>query len=125
MRLATITRWIAQTWSAAPTEFDTLTIGIADELSGAVVGHVAAALHRHQFGTDRGGIDEHVDGEVGAWAVREHVRVLEQQQVILDAVGEQRLLHRERLAVGNPAEPANPQCHVTARRTSRGSRAPA
>ena len=57
--------------------------------------------------------------------VREHVRVLEEQKVILDAVREHGLLHRERLAVGNPAEPANPQCHVTTRRTSRESPASA
>ena len=96
---------------------------VADELPGAVIGDIATALHRHQFGTDRSRVDEHVDRKVGAWPMGEHMRVLEQEQMILDAIGEDGRLHRECLAVGNPAEPANPQCHVTTRQPSRGSRA--
>ena len=82
---------------------------VADELTGAVVGDVAAAVHRNQFGTDDGRVDEHVGGEVGRGAVREHVRVLEQQQVVVVATREQRRLHGERFAVRHAAEPADAQ----------------
>ena len=39
--------------------------------------------------------------------VREDVVVLEQQEVLLAAVVEQRLLYRERLAVRHPPQPAD------------------
>ena len=55
------------------------------------------------------GVDLEVGRQIGPRAVGEHVRMLEQQQMLLAAVGEQRLLQRERLAVGHPAEPADAQ----------------
>ena len=94
---------------------------IADELARTVIGHIPASPHRHEFGADGAWVNQDVDGKVGAWSVGEDVRMLEEQQMILDAVTEQRLLHRERLAVGNPPEPANAKSHVTTRRPSRGS----
>ena len=45
--------------------------------------------------------------EVGARAVREDVRVLEQQQVLLAPAIEQGLLDRQRLPIGDRAEPAD------------------
>ena len=83
--------------------------GVPDQLAGTVIGDVAAALHRHQIGTDRRRIDEHVGGQIGTRTVREHVRMLEQQQVVAGAVLEQRLLQRERLAVRHASEPADAQ----------------
>ena len=59
---------------------------IADELPGPVVGDVAAALDRHEVGADRGRVAPGCV-EVGALAVREHVRVFEQQQMLLDVRG--------------------------------------
>ena len=91
---------------------------VADELPRPVVRDVAATLHRHEVGSHRCRLDEHVDREIGTRAVGEHVGVFEQQQVILGAVRRTWPLHRERLAVRNPAEPADPQRHVTTRPTS-------
>ena len=57
---------------------------VADELPGTVVGDVAAAVGAHELGADVGRRHEHV-AEVGAHAERVHVRVLEQQQVVVGA----------------------------------------
>ena len=62
---------------------------VADELTGAVIGDVAAAAHRDEVGADRGGVAPQVGVEVGPWPVREDVRVFEQQEVILAPVGEE------------------------------------
>ena len=56
---------------------------IADELARAVVGDVAAAADADQLGADGRRIAAQVVAEVRARPVREHVRVLEQQQVLL------------------------------------------
>ncbi len=55
---------------------------VADQLAGAVIGDVATALDRDQFGADRCRLAAQVGGQVGPLAVGEHVRVLEQQQVL-------------------------------------------
>ncbi|MEI2706597.1 MAG: hypothetical protein V9E89_15410 [Ilumatobacteraceae bacterium] len=83
--------------------------GVADELAGAVVGDVTTALDADQFGVDGGGVDAHVHRQIGARPVGEDVRVLQQQQMVLGAVVEQRLLQGQRLAVRNPPQPAGPQ----------------
>ncbi len=82
---------------------------VADELTGAVVGDVAAALHRHEFGADRGRLALQVVFEVGPHPVGEHVRMLQQQQVLLRPVLEQRRLQGERLPVRHAAEPSDPE----------------
>ena len=56
---------------------------IADELAGTVVGDVAAAAHGDELGADVGGVAAQVVGEVRPRPVREHVRVLEEQQMLL------------------------------------------
>ena len=96
---------------------------VADELTGTVVRDVAAALDRHEVGADRGRVALQVGREVGMRAVGEHMVVFEQQQVLLVPVIEQRLLHRQRLAVRHPPQPAGcgagRRAHVRARRSSR------
>ena len=86
---------------------------IADELTGSVVGDVAAAADRDELGADVGGLAPQVVVEVRPRPVGEHVGMLEEQQVLLDAAAEQGLLDRQRLAVGHRPQPANPQrtCH--------------
>jgi hypothetical protein len=81
---------------------------VPDELAGTVVGHVAAAVRRHEIGADARGGHEHVR-RIGAAAERVDVRVLEQQQVVVRRVGMQPALERLGLAVGHPAEPARVQ----------------
>ena len=95
---------------------------IPDQLPRAVVGDVAASVDCHQLGADGGRFDEHVGVQVGAWTVGEDVRVLQQQQVLLVPVGEQRLLDAQRLPVGHPPQPAHPQhVHDTPFTTPRAS----
>ncbi len=82
---------------------------IADELARTVIGDVATAAHRDQLGADVGGLAPQVVGEVRPRSVGEHVRVLEEQQVLFGAAAEERLLHRQGLAVGHAPQPPNPQ----------------
>ena len=81
---------------------------IADQLSGAVVGDVAAPVGPHQLGPDRRRVDEDV-GHVGPGAERVDVGVLEQQEPVVGTALEQGVLQVERLPVGHRAEPAHPQ----------------
>ncbi len=85
---------------------------VPDELAGAVVRDVAAAFDRDEFGADRGGFTTQVVLEVGSGPVGEHVRMFEQQQMLLVAVLEQRRLDRQRLAIGDAPEPADVQRRV-------------
>ncbi len=82
---------------------------IPDELTRPVVGDVAAALDGDEVGADRGRIAPQVGLEIGPPAVREDVGVLEQQQVLLPAVLEQRRLDRQRFEVWHPPQPADPE----------------
>ena len=82
---------------------------IADELAGTVVGDVATSAHGNELGADCCGIAAQVVGEVRARSVREHVRMFEEQEVLLGPPAEQRLLYRQRLAVGHPPQPPHPQ----------------
>ena len=82
---------------------------VADQLTGPVVGDVAAAADADEVGPDRGRVAAQVVLEVRARPVREHVGVLEQQQVLPGAVVEQGLLDRQRLAVGDGPQPADAQ----------------
>ena len=83
--------------------------GVPDQLTRAVVRHVATTLHAHQLGTHRRRVDEHIGGQVGPRAVGEHVRVLEQQQMVERAVLEHRLLQCQRFAIRHAPEPADAQ----------------
>ncbi len=96
---------------------------IADELTRPVVGDVAAAVGTDQLRTDSFGSDEHVGG-IGPHAQREDVGMLEQQQMVVGRMLEQRVLQRERIAVAHTTEPPDAQRgHGTrAPGTSRGSR---
>jgi len=80
--------------------------GIADQLTGTVIGDVAAALDRHEVGSHRRRITLQVLVEFGPRTVREDVRMLEEQQMVVVAVLEQRGLERESLQVRNSAQPA-------------------
>ena len=82
---------------------------VADQLPRAVVGDVAAALHPHQFRAHRGRLHPEVAGQVRARAMGEHVRMLQQEEVVLTAVGEDGLLQCQRLAVRHATEPAHAQ----------------
>ena len=99
---------------------------VTDKLPRAVVRDVTTAVDLHQLGADVDRITLQVLVEFRTRSVREDVRVLEQQQVLTLGVGEQRLLQRERLAVGNASQPADVQrcghAGLRARRSSRGSR---
>ena len=80
---------------------------ITHELAGTVVGDVATAIDAKHLRTDRVGIVDYVLG------LRPHpqgvnVRVLEQQQVVLVAATEKRVLQRERVSVGDASELAYP-----------------
>ena len=99
---------------------------IADQLPGAVVRDVAAAADSDEVCADLGRIAAQVGGQVGVLAIREHMVVFEQQEVLLAAVVEQRLLDGERLAAPAPAigparrRAASGAGHVRARPTSPG-----
>ena len=80
---------------------------VPDELAGAVVCDVAAALDGDEVGADRGRVAAQVGLAGRPAAVREDVVVLEQQQVLLRAMLEQRGLDGQRLAVRHPAQPAH------------------
>src|SRR6187397_1136679 len=103
---------------------------VADELTRSVVRDVATAVDGDEVGADRRRIAAEVLGEVRVLPVREHVIVLEQQQMLLTTVVEQRLLDGKRLAVRHPSQPSDPQWpsaaygagHVRARRTNPWSR---
>ena len=82
---------------------------IADELPRPVIRDVTAAADADQLGTDVSGVAAQVAVEVRPWAVREDVRMLEQQQVLLASTVEQRLLDGQRLPVRDRAEPADAQ----------------
>ncbi len=87
-----------------------------------VTGATVAVLYRHydrnlhveditsQLGTDRPRWHQHV-AEIGPHAEGVHGRVLEEQQVVLGALLEQAALQVERLAVRNPAQPADVEAH--------------
>jgi hypothetical protein len=89
---------------------------IADELAGAVVRDVAAPPDPDEVGTDGCRVAVQVVGEVRPRSVGEHVRVLEQEEVLLTAAVEEGLLHRQRLPVRDGAEPPDvqPCCHSSA-----------
>jgi hypothetical protein len=55
-----------------------------------------------------GRITAQVGGQVGVLAIREHMVVFEQQEVLLTPVVEQRLLDGKRLAVRHPPQPSDP-----------------
>ena len=95
---------------------------IADELAGPVVRDVAAAADGDELGADVGGFAAQVVVEVRARPVREHVRVLEQQQMLLVRPREQRLLDRQRLAVGHASPATEPAADVTPTPYRRGER---
>jgi hypothetical protein len=82
---------------------------IADELAGAVVRDVAAPPDPDEVRADGRRVAVQVVGEVGPRPVREDVRVLEQEEVLLATTVEQGLLHRQRLAVRDGTEPPDAQ----------------
>src|SRR4051794_7537373 len=88
---------------------------IADELTGAVIGDIAAAARLEHV--DAAGGQNISRGEnvraaaIAAYAERQHMRVLEQQQRIGDAPGaaifDERTLKVERLAIRHRSETAD------------------
>ena len=100
---------------------------VADQLSRPVVGDVAASVGPDELGAHLSRRAEQVP-EVAAHAERVDVRVLEQEQVVVDTLGEQPPLERVGVAVADPPQPADVQrpagggARARARRTSHGSR---
>ncbi len=87
--------------------------GVADELAGAVVGDVAAATGLEQLDRIRGAlsfVEQHVR-RVTRRAERDDVRVLKQQERVIDVAGttpaDELLLQLQPLCVGDGAEPGN------------------
>ena len=84
--------------------------GVADELAGAVIGDVAAAVDLVEGDAARGKqlIGGENVGAVGVAAQRKHRRMLEQQQHVADAVllaqRDQLLLQAKGFSVGDAAE---------------------
>ena len=83
---------------------------VADELARSVVGDVTTPVGAGQLGTDRTRRHQHV-AEVGPHAQGVDGWVLEEQQVVVGALLEQAALQVERLAVRNPAQPADVEAH--------------
>ena len=77
---------------------------VADELTGTVVCHVAAAISLDELGSHRGRIAEHVL-DLRARPERVHVRMLLEQQVVGIGVLVDRTLQRFRFRVGHEPEP--------------------
>ena len=82
---------------------------IADELAGAVVRDVTTALGSNQLGTNSSRLALQVGPKVGCPPIGKDVRVLEEQQMLVFAVFEERRLHRERFAVRHAAQPPDSQ----------------
>ena len=82
---------------------------VTDQLSRTVIGDVATSIHADEFRSDMCWVDENIGAQIGTRAVGEHVRMLEQQQMVGGAVAEQRLLDGEHLAVRHATEPAHMQ----------------
>jgi hypothetical protein len=81
---------------------------VADELARTVVRDIASAVGTDEFGTDVVGCHEDVRG-ISPHAEREHVRMLEQQKVIVRRALEQRVLQCEGVAVADTTEPPDAQ----------------
>jgi hypothetical protein len=79
---------------------------VADELARAVVGDVAAAVGSLVLGTVHARLCEKVLG-TGPHPKRVDVAVLEQEQVLRVAVPEERVLHRECVAIADATKPAD------------------
>ena len=77
-----------------------------------MVGHVAAPVGPLELGADRDGVDQQV-GRVGPQAERVHVRVLEQQEVVVGRPVAEAPLEDERVAVADGAQPPHPQRHTS------------
>jgi hypothetical protein len=97
---------------------------VADELPGAVVRDVAAAVGPHELGSDGSGRDEDV-AEIGTRTERVHVGMLEQQQVVVGAALVEPALERVGVAIRDAPEPTCLQggpTHVSSASQSRVSR---
>ena len=81
--------------------------GIADELARTVVGDITTTIGLDEISAHARRVDQHVR-QIRVNAQREHVRVFEQQQVVV-CRREQATLQRERVAVPHLAEPEHAQ----------------
>ncbi len=97
--------------------------GIDDQLTGAVVGHVATTVGDDEGCADFGRVHEDVRG-IRPDTERKDVGVLENEEVVVVGAPGQALLEVQRLGVGNRTDPAYAQYAVRrgparARQTSR------
>ena len=93
---------------------------VADELTGTVIGDVAAAIGFDELGADRRGIAQHVRA-IGARTERVDVRMFLQEQVLLVRVLVHRALQRLAFTVRNEPEPAGVEkVHASSESQSRG-----
>jgi hypothetical protein len=81
---------------------------IADELTGSVVGDVAATIGGHHRSADRRRIDQHI-GRIGVHAERVHVGVFQQEEPVAPTLVEQGTLDHRRFIIGNGSEPTDVQ----------------
>jgi hypothetical protein len=81
---------------------------IHDQLSGPVVGDVAAPVGPRDRGSEGSRVAQDVR-RVGPHPEGEHVRVLEHEQVVVGSPLGEAPLERVGLVVGHGAEPADPQ----------------
>ena len=89
---------------------------VRHELARAVIRDVAAPVGLHQLGTHGDRIDQHV-GTIGVRPQREHVGVLEHEEVVVTAPVVHGTLDSQRFDVRDPSEPPHPE-HVTIRAQS-------
>ena len=73
-----------------------------------MIGDVTAAIGAEAIGAHRRRVDKDVRG-IGIRTKRVHVGMFEQQQPVVGAVFEQRVLQIRGFAVGNGPEPADAQ----------------
>ncbi len=93
---------------------------VADQLPGTVIRDVAAAIRTHEVGTDVRRRHQHV-GRIGRGAEGEHVRVFEEQQVVVVGAPVERALELVGFAVRNATEPPRPEHQSSSASQSRVS----
>ena len=96
---------------------------VRHELAGAVVRHVAAAVGALERGADLRRVDEDV-AVVGVRAERVHVRVLQQQEVVVLGLTGQRVLQHRGLVVRDRPEGPDAQHRPVPQSSAAQSRVP-
>ena len=96
---------------------------VRHELAGAVIGDVATPVGPLQHGTDGGRVDQHMR-LVRVRADGEHVRVLQDQQVVVAVTARQRVLEVERFVVRDRPQATDAQHQAGPQSSAAQSRVP-